>query len=104
MLNTRKLANEIEEVLLEEIKKSSYVKADGSLDPEAYNQARERIRKKAKGLAQSIEAFVKSATVTVHVAPGSVIYQVTGGAGAPAVGVPNPSPVKADSTLGGGLS
>lgn len=48
---------------------------------------------KATALANAIDEYVKTALVNCSIPAGSVIIQVTGGSGAPAVGVPNTTPI-----------
>lgn len=48
---------------------------------------------KAEALANAIDTYVKTALVNCSIPIGSVIIQVTGGSGAPAVGVPNTTPI-----------
>ncbi len=61
----------------------------------------------ADDIAASIEAYVLEAIATVTLPAGTVIVAVSGGSGAPAVGVPNPAdiPLIGDPDAGtGGLS
>lgn len=51
------------------------------------------INKIATDLSSAIETHIKSALVNCSIPSGSVIIQVTGGSGSPAVGVPNPTPI-----------
>lgn len=48
---------------------------------------------KAEALANAIDEYVKTALVNCSIPAGSVIVQVTGGSGTPAVGVPNATPI-----------
>jgi len=48
---------------------------------------------KATEIATAIDDFVKTALVNCSIPAGSVIISVSGGSGAPAVGVPNPTPI-----------
>lgn len=48
---------------------------------------------KAGIMATLIDAYVKTAIATTVIPPGTVIIAVSGGSGAPAVGVPNPAPI-----------
>jgi hypothetical protein len=48
---------------------------------------------KAAAMADLIDAYVKTALVNCSIPAGSVIISVSGGSGAPAVGVPNPTPI-----------
>ena len=62
---------------------------------------------KAQEVADAIDAYTTAAVATVTLPAGSVIVQVTGGSGAPAVGVPNPAdiPLVGDPDSGtGGLT
>lgn len=67
---------------------------------------------KAAALANAVDEYVKTALVNCSIPAGSVIISVSGGSGAPAVGVPNPTPISLtgdpDATPGtdnaGGLS
>jgi hypothetical protein len=47
----------------------------------------------AKELAKAIDEQIKTVEITTQMPAASVIVQVTGGSGAPAVGVPNPAPL-----------
>ena len=70
------------------------------------------INKIATDLSTAIETHIKTALVNCSIPTGSVIIQVTGGSGAPAVGVPNPAPISitgdpnapSGSDTAGGLS
>ena len=48
---------------------------------------------KAAAMADLIDEYVKTALVNCSIPAGSVIVEVTGGSGAPAVGVPNTTPI-----------
>lgn len=61
----------------------------------------------ATSLSDAIDVYVKTAIATVTVPSGTFIVSVTGGSGAPAVGIPNPAPVPVTGDPGagtGGLS
>lgn len=55
-------------------------------------------------LSEELIKEIKQAKVTVNIPASQVITVVSGGAGAPAVGVPNPSPIPADNSISGGLT
>lgn len=62
---------------------------------------------KAASMADAVDEYVKTALVNCTIPSGTVIVQVTGGSGAPAVGIPNASPISlsGDPDVGtGGLS
>lgn len=65
------------------------------------------INKIADDLSDAIETHIKTALVTCSIPTGTVIVQVTGGSGTPAVGVPNPTPISITgdpNTSTGGLT
>jgi len=65
------------------------------------------INKIAEDLSSAIATHIKTALVTCSIPTGTVIVQVTGGSGAPAVGVPNPAPISITgdpNTSTGGLT
>lgn len=62
------------------------------------------LRKVAAIIAEEVIKELKQAIVTVNIPAGAVVVNVTGGSGAPAVGVLNPSPIQVDNTVSGGLS
>lgn len=47
----------------------------------------------ATELSDAIDVYVKTAIATVTIPSGTVITAVTGGGGAPAVGIPNAAPI-----------
>ncbi len=59
----------------------------------------------AQDMADAIDIYVKTAIATVTIPTGTFIVSVSGGSGAPAVGVSNPAPVPVvgdpDATTGG---
>lgn len=48
---------------------------------------------KANDIADAIDDYVKTALVQATIPAGAVIVSVTGGGGAPAVGIPNATPL-----------
>ena len=69
--------------------------------------AAEKADDMAQAVSDTVDTYVRTAIAGVTISSGTVITAVTGGSGAPAVGIPNPAPIplSGDPDLGtGGLS
>lgn len=56
----------------------------------------------ATAISNAVDTYVKTAVAQVTIPAGAVVINVTGGSGAPAVGVPNPAPIALNGDPDGG--
>ncbi len=62
------------------------------------------LAKVATILAEEVIREIKQAKIAVQIPAGQVIITVSGGSGAPAIGVLNPTPIQADNSISGGIT